>query len=146
MSAFLDTWSSSGDECAGPQVKKPEDDLGGAGGSRVSAFVDTWSSSDDECVGPSQNKFVVQWGGQDGAHRVGKKARARRLRELELAARMYQPDEVRSDRCQALLWNGGKGKRQCGNKLVSGGDLYAKHKKENVAHGLVRSPIPSTEV
>ena len=54
-------------------------------------------------------QHVVQWGGQDGAHRVGKKARARRLRELELAARMYQPDEVLSDRCQALLWNGGKG-------------------------------------
>ena len=90
-----------------------------------------------------REKFVVQWGGQDGAHRVGKTARARRLRELALAARMYQPDEVRSDRCQALLWNGGKGKRQCGNKPVSGGDLCAKHKKENAAHGRVRGPIPA---
>ena len=74
---------------------------------------------------------------------VGTSARARRLRELALAARMYQPEEVRADRCQALLWNGGKGKRQCRFQLLAGGDLCGKHKKENAVHGRVRGPIPA---
>ena len=82
--------------------------VGGAGDNASTGLQDI----DAYLAGVSDSDADVEVG-RRSTQGVGTSARARRLRELALAARMYHPEEVRADKCQALLWNGGKGKRQC---------------------------------
>ena len=71
------------------------------------------------------------------------RARAEEMADAE-EARAFQPEEVDEARCQALMWNHGYGKLQCGRKPLRGRDLCGVH--QQAPHGKVRGPIPEKKL
>ena len=66
---------------------------------------------------------------------------AKSTAEAAEAARQFQPSAVDPSTCQALLWNGGRGRLQCQLLPMTGTRLCKRHQK--APHGEVRGPIPA---
>ena len=58
-------------------------------------------------------------------------------------ARLYQPGEVDEARCQALMWNHGRGKLQCSRAPLKGRELCRRCDSLQAKYGRVRGPIPA---
>ena len=56
----------------------------------------------------------------------------------------FQPLVVEEQKCQALMWNQGRGRQQCCLLPMPGSRYCKKHK--NAPHGEVRGPIPANKL
>ena len=75
-----------------------------------------------------------------------RRSKRRRVHQqtAEEEALQFQPLEVDSSLCQALMWNGGQGQLQCCWPPEFGKQLCGRHR--NAPHGRVRGPIPPAKL
>jgi hypothetical protein len=64
--------------------------------------------------------------------------------DLEKESRLYQPELVDKECCQALLFNEGRGRLQCSHKPAASSDVCGVHRFPR--HGRVRGAIPADKL
>ena len=131
-------WDSSGSDAGGFTFT-------GVSSSRVAAKAvkDRISGLEWDSSGGSDasGEGMPRWSVRLSKRRAA--AEAKKVADAE-AARTYQPVAVDASRCQALMWNRGYGKLQCGKPPESGSDLCKQHQR--APHGKVRGPIPEKKL